>query len=59
VGSILALAALREGFRGAKPAAAATAAAAKGVSRSDTAFGIAVLVRFLARIGATTLGRAA
>ena len=59
VGSILALAALREGFRRAKPPAAAAAATAKSVSRSHAAFGIAVLVRLLARIGATSLGRAA
>ncbi len=57
VGSILALAVLREGFRAAKHPAAAVATTAKGVSRSDAAFGVAMLGRLLARIGATSLGK--
>ena len=52
IGSILAIAALREGFRLAKHP---VSVAAKSVSRHEAAFGAAVLVRFLARIGATPM----
>jgi hypothetical protein len=52
VGSILAFAVLKEAVHGlgTNP----IAARAKGLSRSDAAFGMAVLMRFAARIGAAS-----
>jgi peptide subunit release factor 1 (eRF1) len=53
VGSVLALAVTREIVR---RAAAPSAAVVRRVSRSDAAFGLAVLLRFLARVGASSAG---
>jgi hypothetical protein len=53
VGSILALALVKEAVHslGENP----VTARAKGVTRSDAAFGMAVLMRFVARIGAASV----
>jgi peptide subunit release factor 1 (eRF1) len=53
VGSVLALAVTREIVH---RAAVPSAAAVKRITRSDAAFGLAVLLRFLARAGASSAG---